>query len=136
MKNGDEVMMGLSYSGLCSYRDALNRLCRCDLQVYRDGDTAVVVASERADNPGSSITNSFEYLATGVWQKLGLKFEQTTWVEHYCSESYRFPIEERIDWVKLDWRDNCLVSPQWRPASRQELEQLIGQPFTPAEDSG
>jgi hypothetical protein len=28
----------------------------------RDGDAAVVVASEREDNPGASITNTYEYL--------------------------------------------------------------------------
>ena len=49
--------MELSYAGLCSYRDGLGRLCRCDLYVYREGDAAVVVASEREDNPGASITN-------------------------------------------------------------------------------
>jgi hypothetical protein len=127
--------MELSYAGLCSYCDGNGRLCRCHLQVYRDGDIAVVVATELEDNPGSSITNSFEYLATGVWQKLGLTFEQTTWIEHYCSESYGFPIEELINWVKLEWRDSRLVSPEWRSASRQELEQLIGQPFTQTEYS-
>jgi hypothetical protein len=83
--------MELSCAGLCSYRDGNGRLCRCHLQVYRDGDIAVVVATELEDNPGASITNSFEYLATGVWQKLGVTFEQTTWIEHYCSESYRLP---------------------------------------------
>jgi hypothetical protein len=67
--------MQLAYSGLCSYRDGNGRLCRCDLQVYRDGDVAVVVATEREDNPGSSITNSYAYLATGVWQKLKLSFK-------------------------------------------------------------
>ena len=122
--------MELTYAGLCSYRDGHGRLCRCNLQVYRDGNTAVVVATEREDNPGSSITNSYEYLATGVWQKLGLALKDTIWVEHYCSASYGFPIEERIDWVTLERDDHHLVSPEWRPASRHELEQLIGQPFT------
>jgi hypothetical protein len=64
--------MVLSYAGLCRYRDGLGRLCRCDLYVYRDGDAAVVVASEREDNPGPSITNTYEDLATGVWEKLAL----------------------------------------------------------------
>ena len=50
--------MELSYAGPCSYRDALGRLYRCDLYVYRDGDAAVVVASEREDNPGVSMTNT------------------------------------------------------------------------------
>jgi len=69
--------MELSYAGLCSYRIGNGRLCRCHLQVYRDGDAAVVVATELEDNPGPSITNSYEHLATGVWQRLGLTFEQT-----------------------------------------------------------
>ena len=120
--------MELSYAGLCSYRDGNSRLCRCDLHVYREGSVAVVVAHEREDNPGSSITNSYEYLATGVWKKLDLSFDQTTWIEHYCSASYGFPIEERIEWVTLKRNGARLVSPQWHPGSRQELERLIRQP--------
>jgi hypothetical protein len=89
--------MELSYAGPCSYRDGLGRLCRCDLHVYRDGDTAAVVASEREGNPGASITNTYEYLATGVWQKLGLPLDQVTWVEHYGTSSYGVRIDERRD---------------------------------------
>jgi hypothetical protein len=122
--------MKLTYTGLCSYRDDLDRLCRCDLHVYRDGDAAVVVASERADNPGSSITNSYENLATGVWQKMGLFLDQVTWVEHYASQSCGVCIEETFDWVTFGLRDGRLISPTWQPGSRDELEQLIGQPFT------
>ncbi len=128
--------MELHYAGLCSYRDGNGRLCRCNLQVYRDGETGVVVATEREDNPGASITNSFEYLATGVWHKLGLSFEQTTWIEHYGDASYGFAIDERIDRVTLIQQDQRLVSPTWQPASRDELEHLIGQPFIEAPQSG
>ena len=124
--------MKLAYTGLCSYRDDLGRLCRCDLHVYRDGNAAVVVASERADNPGSSITNSYENLATGVWQKMGLSLDQVMWVEHYAAQSYGVRIEETFDWVTFGLRDGRLVSPKWRPGSRDELEQLIGQSFTQA----
>lgn len=122
--------MQLAYSGLCSYHDGNGRLCRCDLQVYRNGETAVVVATEREDNPGSSVTNSYGYLATGVWQKMGLSFEQTTWIEHYGAASYEFGIDERLDWVKLEREANRLVGPRWRPGSREELEGIIGQAFT------
>jgi len=124
--------MELSYAGPCSYRDGLGRLCRCELHVYRDGDAAVVVASELEDNPGASITNTYEDLATGVWQKLGLAVDQVTWVEHYGAQSYGVRIDETFDWVTLERQGDRLVSPQWRPGSRQELEQRIGQPFAAA----
>jgi hypothetical protein len=122
--------MELSYAGPCSYRDALGRLCRCDLHVYRDGDAAtMVVASEREDNPGASITNTYEYLATGVWQKLRLPIDQVTWMEHYGAQSYGVRIDETFDWVTLERHGDRLVAPAWRPGSRQELEQRSGQPF-------
>jgi len=121
--------MELSYHGPCSYRDALGCLCRCDLYVSRDGDAAVVVASEREDNPGASITNTYEDLATGVWQKLGLPVDQVTWMEHYGAQAYGVRIDETFDWVTLERQGDRLVSPVWRPGSRQELEQRIGQPF-------
>ena len=122
--------MELSYAGLCSYRDGLGRLCRCDLHVYRDGDAAVIVASERHDNPGASITNSYENLATGVYQKMELSVDQITWIEYYGAQAYGVRIDETFDWVSLDRKGDRFVSPEWRRGSREELEQLIGQPFT------
>ncbi len=113
--------MELSYAGPCSYRDGLDRLCRCDLYVYRDEDAAVVVASEREDNPGASITNTYEDLATGVWQKFGLRVDQVTWIEHYGAQAYGVRIDETFDWVTLERQGDRLVSLQWRPGSRSLL---------------
>jgi hypothetical protein len=121
--------MVLSYAGLCRYRDGLGRLCRCDLHVYRDGEATVVVACEREDNPRTSITNTYEDLATGVWQKFGLRVDQVTWIEHYGVQEGGVRIDETFDWVTLERQGDRLVSPVWRPGSRQELEQRIGQPF-------
>jgi hypothetical protein len=113
--------MELSYHGPCSYRDGLGRLCRCDLYVYREGDAAVVVASEHEDNPGASITNTYEDLATGVWQKLGLPIDQVTWVEHYGAQAYGVRIDETFDWVTLERQGDRLVAPQWRKPGHDVL---------------
>ncbi len=129
------VSLPLTYSALCSYRDGLGRLCRCNLYVYLNATCAVVIASEREDNPGASITNSYEHLATGVWQKLGLPLNQTTWIEHYTSEA-RFGWPETFDQVALTPQPETpmtsarLIEPHWSPFSRTELETLIASPFT------
>jgi hypothetical protein len=75
------------------------------------------------------ITNTYEDLATGVWQKFGLTVDRITWIEHYGAQAYGVRIDETFDWITPKRQGDRLVSPQWRPGSRQELEQRIGQPF-------
>ncbi len=62
----------------------------CDLAVYELGDgRRVCIATERADNPGASITNTAELAATAAARELGIPPETLVWVEHYAgSESY------------------------------------------------
>ena len=118
----------LNYSGLCSYRDARGEVCRCDLLVYRNREAAVVIATERADNPGSSITQSYEHMATGVWQKLNLPIDHTLWIEHYRADFW-LDVDERIDFVHLEVEGARLVEPRWHRGSRHELELILGRPF-------
>lgn len=125
--------MQIEYDGLCSYRDGQGQLCRCQVQVFRDGQQAVVVACEIEENPGSSITSSYEYLADGLVDKLSLSPSHTTWIEHYPAGRYGNPnTRETFAWISFEPTDGGRLSPKWRHGSRRELEALISQSY----DSG
>lgn len=60
--------------------------CRsvCDLELIplSDGRTVAIV-TERADNPGTSVTNIAEHLASWVCHQLHIDPDRLVWVEHY-----------------------------------------------------
>src|SRR5215470_19803845 len=56
----------------------------CDIEVHRRNDGKYVfVATELPDNPGTSVTNFAEHLATAMRRQYGLKPEEVIWIEHY-----------------------------------------------------
>ena len=103
--------MEFTYSGQCSDRDDLGRLNRCNLHVYRRHAAVGVIAGKRADNPGSSITNSYENFTTGLWQNMNFFIDQVTWIEHYDNGSFGRRIDEICDSVTLRQEGDRLVSP-------------------------
>ncbi|MFC6842335.1 hypothetical protein [Xanthomonas theicola] len=75
----------------------------CNLIVAQDGDeAAVVLFSERADNPGAPITNWFEHIATEVRAKFlpHIAPGAIRWFEHYPAGDTR---ADSIDRVTLQW---------------------------------
>ena len=66
------------------YRGYFGRPAWCRLEVLPlpDGRTAVV-ATERRDNPGTSITNVAEYLASRVCDRFSIDPDRLVWIEHY-----------------------------------------------------
>jgi hypothetical protein len=75
--------------------------CRswCDLELIplADGWTAVI-ATERAGNPGTSVTNIAEHLASFVCNHFGIDPDRLVWIEHYAYASTTFP-ERTFDLV-------------------------------------
>src|SRR5262249_37741461 len=57
----------------------------CSLRIYSDGlcERAVVVLTELDSNPGTSVTNVSEALASRVWYTLLRPYARVIWVEHY-----------------------------------------------------
>jgi hypothetical protein len=56
----------------------------CDIEVHRRTDGKYVfVATELRDNPGTSVTNFAEHLATAMCKQHRLKPEDVIWIEHY-----------------------------------------------------
>jgi hypothetical protein len=56
----------------------------CDIEVHQRSDGKYVfVATELPDNPGTSVTNYAEQLATAVRTQYALKPGDVIWIEHY-----------------------------------------------------
>jgi hypothetical protein len=83
----------------------------------------VVIATEREDNPGASITNAAENL----WAKVrGLFGDDIVAIEHYPANRYGGGRPIR-DGLKEEWDRVTIVdgTAEWSPLSREELADLI-----------
>lgn len=73
---------GFTYPGL------FDRPVITDLVIIKDGPVPVVVATERGDNPGASITNTIEKLASMLMSETGWLLGDFILVEHYPRHRY------------------------------------------------
>lgn len=100
-------IFGFRYPGLHG------RECSTDLMIWREGQVPLVIATERPDNPGASITNTAEQLAERIalltgWTSPG----DFLLVEHYPPGRGTGPLAERtlclVDfaeaWAGVTWR--------------------------------
>ncbi len=88
---------------------------------------SVVIATERHDNPGMSVTNAIAEIATQAVTALALVPEETRFIEHYSQESYeqRNPNEpETYDEVTFTWKDRTASNPRWRRLQPQEIAEF------------
>jgi hypothetical protein len=66
------------------YRGFHGCKCSCDLEIVERSDgRTLVITTEREDNPGTSITNVAEHLASYVCDCFGIEPEKLIWIEHY-----------------------------------------------------
>jgi hypothetical protein len=89
---------------------------RCGLRFFRRGPRALVIFTELPDNPGTSVTNFIEGLATAIRRERcpDLVPQRLYVVEHYLKRPNH---EETWDAVKLRWDEaqDAYCEPQWRP---------------------
>jgi len=127
--------MQLTYDGLYHYWGYHGCPSRCWLRIYKAPGQAVVVATELADNPGTSITNMAEVLATHVCQEFGLPLDDLMWIEHYPERCFlggrpRLPASfDHVTFAALTAQG--LQRPEWRRLSQAQVETLIEQALTP-----
>ena len=97
----------------------------CDVEAHRRSDGKYVfVATELPDNPGTSVTNFAEHLATAMRSQYTLKPEELIWIEHYREGKNRR--KEDFDLVRfLDIEGDSFRSPVWRRITEQAVEDLI-----------
>ncbi len=115
----------------------------CRLRVFepeagkeeKQGLAPVALFTEREDNPGTSITNRIEHLATEVYKLLERPEAGLTVIEHYEDRAFvgkRPMFKEEFDKVTLTWtRHQGFIDPRWKPLCRAEVEDRIGQTLDP-----
>lgn len=96
----------------------------CDVSII--GKTPVVVLHERADNPGMSVTNASEYIATALYVSRLRHFDPASirWFEHYPDDPQSWDrIEYRIqESTTREGRSVRFTDPNWSPSSLEEIE--------------
>ena len=65
------------------YKSQWGWASKCGLDVLRHESFALVIISGLEDNPGVSVTNFAEHLATQVCRELEIDPAALVWVEHY-----------------------------------------------------
>ena len=99
----------------------------CHLKIYEKDQTIVAIATDCGSDAGTSITNCVEFLVPLVAQNYNLDLYRTIWIEHYPSDSF---LGESFSEVLLQRKKDQLAEPIWKPRSKEEVEQLIGEPLS------
>lgn len=121
-----------------TFKPQANRVeARCGIRVlWAPTGDLVVIATELPDNPGMSITNAAEEVATTIYQEYGqgqIEPQQMLWIEHYLERvSSTGLIPESFDLVTFRWDGRQFTNPDWRRLGAQELAFLTGGVVTPA----
>ena len=101
----------------------------CHLRILQTDQGTLVIATELASNPGKSITNAAETIATDVVKRWQLDPNKTRFIEHYTSESYEGEDKEKFkeDYkeVRFTWSGQQADDPKWRKLSPKELATLL-----------
>lgn len=93
----------------------------CGITIEQDGDRVTVTLTELSDNPGMSVTNQVDHIATLIYRERlsGYDPARIEWIEHY-QETTR-PTEhskntkcQTWDRVTLQFNGKQFHSPQWK----------------------
>jgi hypothetical protein len=107
------------------YRGFWNCDSCCDIEAHRRSDGKYVfVGTELPDNPGTSVSNYAEHLATAMLGQYGLKPDQVIWIEHYPEARGRR--KEDFDLVQfLAVEGEPFRMPAWTRITEQAVRELI-----------
>jgi hypothetical protein len=123
-----------------TYRGYHGRPAECWLRLYVEPDQRpVAIVTELPDNPGASVTNRAEHLATVVATLADVEFHADggaiVWIEHYPGDP-RYPKPdtphgEHFSRVRFEGYDGygTFHTPHWSFIRKAAVEDLIGQPF-------
>lgn len=108
---------------IVTYKVPYNRMeGLCGVSIFQASpDMAVVVLTEFQQNPGMSVTNAVDVIATKVRRAFisAVPPENIIWVERYEAGSRGSSAAgETFDLVTLSWTGNEYAAPHWRPVGR------------------
>ena len=142
MKESEPKPAEVVYDGPWHYRGYHGVKSVCYLRLYQPkaeqsgARPAIAIFTELDQNPGTSVTNRIEVLATLAWEFLQKLETAIVVIEHYKNRGVhnphanRWQFPESFDLVEfLRKSDGCFEKPKWRRTSRLTVEQLLGQPL-------
>jgi len=130
--------MHLASDYIHPYKDAGGRHAHCRIRIYLPNDVRdapVVLCSELPNNPGGSVTNSAEAIASGVIRANELP-TPLVWIEHWPKQSSEgqetfdlvvfsiYEVSERAPY--LGETRAWIREPTWKPLDRATVEVLVG----------
>ena len=130
--------MHLASDYIHPYKDAGGRHAHCRIRIYLPNDVRdapVVLCSELPNNPGGSVTNSAEAIASGVIRANELP-TPLVWIEHWPKQSSEgqetfdlvvfsiYEVSERAPY--LGETRAWIGEPIWKPLDRATVEVLVG----------
>ncbi len=128
---GELLNVNCSYAGYYSYACPTRTTGRCYLHVYEgQGAIPVVIVTEPADNPGPSVTNATEQIATQLWRDLlphardGFRL-----IEVYLDPANPDLGAERFAEVSYIAQGHTLTQARYIHTTRATVEALIDAPL-------
>ena len=94
----------------------------CELEIHRGRHRVIVEATERDDNPGLSVTNAAESVATLACRSYGIEPDTLVWIEKYPYSS-TFP--PSIDRVEFKVVGDEFYSPRWTTLTNDEYDDIL-----------
>jgi hypothetical protein len=97
----------------CHYIGFWGHPAKCGLEIEKKNKKIDVTLTELPDNPGTSVTNMVEQLATMVYHEFlyDTPVENIRWLEHYPE---RGTLKESLDEVEMLWDDVRFSKPKWK----------------------
>jgi len=92
------------------YKGYWQQESHCYLERYNN----IVLATEVADNPGTSITNMADNLATQVCKDFKIHPSNVVWIEHYTPKSYRNSTGTQGEEYSIVWFDWDLTEERFK----------------------
>ena len=118
--------MQKTYSGKLEYPGYQRTPSLCQIDIWREGEKAVVMMTEIADNHGTSITNCSEVIASLVHFQHNLSGYNVTWIEHYGPMSDRSGRHKTVyAQATYDWSSGKPIHPEWVSLTEAQVETLV-----------
>ncbi|NOK64254.1 MAG: hypothetical protein GFH27_549323n7 [Chloroflexi bacterium AL-W] len=109
-----------------NFRGFYDGAAHCGLRIWQHlDDVAVVMLTELPDNPGISVTNAFEFIATQVVRGYSLSPTKTIWIEHCPKDQQLAYSLVTLKWQQ-QWRTH--YAPQWGFLNDDALRRIVTAP--------